>query len=197
MLSDPSDKNADAGLGDITIALQSVAAGEREAIEKLVPLVYQELRSLAKSKLRNERPDHTLQPTALVHEVIIRILGREAIWEWENRRHFFSSAATAMRQILVDSARAKTRAKRKGTVQLGDVGENLVDDAPIDLDSFLDLDSSLAELEKEDAEAAELVKLRLFVGLSVSEAADVMEISRSKAYEEWQFARFWFANRDM
>lgn len=180
--------------GDITIALQDISSGDSTAIGRLLPLVYFELRQVARNKLRNERADHTLQATALVHEVIVKILGRTTACTWENRRQFFQSAATVMRQILIDSARAKKRAKRAGTVQLADnCPEAIVQDL-VDVDLILDLDSNLAQLEKEDSQAAELVKLRLYAGLSVAEAAEVIGISRSKAYEDWMFARFWFSN---
>ena len=187
--------SSDAALqGDITIALQDISSGDTNAIGRLLPLVYFELRQVARLKLRNERPDHTLQATALVHEVIVKILGRSTPCTWENRRQFFRSAATVMRQILIDSARAKKRIKRAGTVQLTQDYEDQAVHNLVDLDLILDLDTNLALLEQEDAQAAELVKLRLYAGLSVAEAAEVIGISRSKAYEDWMFARFWFTN---
>lgn len=186
----PSDSEA---WGEITVALNDLTNGDSDAVRRLLPLVYFELRQVARNKLRNERVDHTLQATALVHEVIVKILGRTTQCTWENRRQFFQSAATVMRQVLIDSARAKKRAKRAGTVQLSD--DEVVVSNFVDIDLILDLDSSLALLEKEDAQAAELVKLRLYAGLSVAEASEVIGISRSKGYEDWMFARYWFSKR--
>ena len=193
--ANPGGKNPAGEAGEITIALHEISAGDTHAIGRLLPLVYLELRQVARNKLRSERVDHTLQATALVHEVILKILGRSTQTTWENRRQFFQSAATVMRQILIDSARAKKRVKRAGTVPLEENSASVAVGKLVDVDLLLDLDSNLELLEREDAEAAELVKLRLFAGLSVAEAAEVMGISRSKAYEDWMFARFWFSNR--
>lgn len=185
----------DATFGEVTLALQSLAQGQTEAIDQLLPLVYEELRSLASSKLRHERPDHTLQATALVHEVFVRLFGNQARLTWANRHQFFSFAADAMRKILIDSARAKKSQKR---CPIGHHEKNGLfpdHDLPVDKDLLLDLDELMPQLEEEDPDAAGLVKLRLYAGLSTSEAAEILNISRSKAYEDWQFARFWFAER--
>jgi RNA polymerase sigma factor (TIGR02999 family) len=159
-----------------------------------MPLVYEELRKLATAKLAAERADHTLQPTALVHEAYLRLVDSEQ--PWENRGHFFAAAANAMRQILVNSALARQSRKRGGGGRRVDLESLSVADNH-DLDLILDLNESLTKLAAVEAEAAELVKLRLFAGLSVSEAGRVLGLSRSAAYENWQFARAWFSAHDL
>ncbi len=142
--------------------------------------------------MSHESPGHTLQATALVHEAYLRLVG--AGKSWESRGHFFAAAANSMRQILVNWAHAKQAEKRGRTrerVMLGELAS--VDGA--DPDMILDLDEALTKLAEEDAEAAELVKLRLFAGLSVTEAGQVLSLCRTEAYESWQFARAWFAAR--
>ena len=157
-----------------------------------MPLVYDELRKLAAARLAAERPDHTLQATALVHEAYLRLVGSEQ--SWQGRAHFFAAAANSMRQILVNWALAKRCEKRGGAGQRVEM-DDLAVAYTTDPDLILELDESLTSLSGEDPVAAELVKLRLFAGLSVTEAGEALNLSRTKAYDNWKFARAWFAAR--
>ena len=180
-------------MSDVTEIISKIRAGNAVATDELLPLVYDQLRELAASRMSGERADHTLQATALVHEAYLRLMGPADSKSWENRGHFFAAAAEAMRRILVDSARARKSQKRSGTrrrIELQDLADS---DAEIS-DIMLDLDEGLKGLAKEDAESAELVKLRLFAGLSVTEAGQALGMSRSTAYENWKFAHSWFAS---
>lgn len=179
-------------LSDVTRILSQIEAGDPSAASELFPLVYDELRKLAATKLMAERPDHTLQATALVHEVYLRLIGSEQ--SWESRGHFFAAAANSMRQILVNWALSKRCQKRGGASRRVTI-EQAAAAYTTDPDLILDLDESLTQLAQEDAEAAELVKLRLFAGLSVSDAGKSLNLSRTAAYESWQFARAWFSAR--
>jgi RNA polymerase sigma factor (TIGR02999 family) len=177
------------GMSDITQILKQIEAGDPAAASQLFPLVYEELRQLAAAKMAAERPDHTLQATALVHEAYLRLV--DADQPWESRAHFYGAAANSMRQILVNWAHGKGATKRGGNWQRVEMDERVSAEGA-DPDMILDLDESLTLLAAKDAEAAELVKLRLFAGLSVTEAGRVLGLSRSAAYETWQFARAWF-----
>jgi RNA polymerase sigma factor (TIGR02999 family) len=159
-----------------------------------LPLVYDELRKLASVRMASERADHTLSATSLVHEAYIRLVGSDQ--PWQGRSHFFAAAANSMRQILVNWAQAKKAERRGGNAQRLDM-EELTLSYTTDPDLMLDLDQALTELAAEDQESAELVKLRLFSGLSVTEAGEVLKQSRTEAYENWKFARAWFANRGL
>lgn len=172
----------------VTQILEALAAGESQAAEQLLPLVYGELRRVAAAQLRHERPGQTLQATALVHEAYLRLVGGET--SWENRRHFFAAAAEAMRRILIDRARRKRRVRHGGGRQRVELeADQLAIDAPsVDL---LALDEALDRLAAEDPQKAELVKLRFFAGLDEQEAADVLGISRSTAARHWAYARAW------
>jgi RNA polymerase sigma factor (TIGR02999 family) len=177
---------------DVTQYLCQIEQGDPSAAQELLPLVYGHLRGLAERYLREERPDHTLQPTALVHEAYVRLVDVERARHWHSRGHFFAAAAEAMRRILVDWARARKSLKRGGDwrrMQLDDLAAGACDTP----DLLLDLDDGLCRLAEEDAESAELVKLRLFAGLSVTEAGCALGLSRTVAYENWEFARSWFA----
>ena len=176
-------------MSDITQILSQIESGDPLAAEQLLPLVYDELRKLAAARMANERPDHTLQATALVHEAYVRLV--QSPQSWETRGHFFAAAANSMRQILVNSALARQSQKRGGGGPQVDL-ESFAAAGP-DPDMILDLDELLTRLAQEDAEAAELVKLRLFAGLSVTDAGNALRISRTAAYESWQYARAWFA----
>jgi len=169
-----------------------IEAGDANAADGLLPLVYEQLRELAASHMVNERPDHTLQGTALVHEAFLRLVNSEGSQSWKSRGHFFAAAAEAMRRILVDSARAKKSQKRGGDRQRVELRDFVDSDAETP-EMLLDLDEGLSRLAREDTESAELVKLRLFAGLSVTEAGQALGMSRSTAYENWDFARSWFA----
>jgi len=172
---------------EVTALLKEWAAGDRAALERLMPLVYEELRRLAASQLRAERRNHTLQPTALVHEAYMRLIGQRSV-SWANRAHFFGIASRMMRRILVDHARRRGRNKRSpGTVYL-DLGnsETVVADRTPEL---LALDDALTQLEKLDPQQARVVELRFFAGLSVEETAEVAGISTATVKREWATAR--------
>ncbi|XZE17587.1 ECF-type sigma factor [Pirellulaceae bacterium SH449] len=177
-------------MNDITQILKQIEDGDSLAAGRLMPLVYEELRKLAASRLASERSDHTLQATALVHEAYLRLVDSEQAWQ--GRAHFFAAAANSMRQILVNWALAKRANKRGGSVRRVDM-EDLADGFSTDPDLILDLDEALTRLAAEDSVAAELVKLRLFGGLSVTEAGQSLNLSRTEAYDNWKFARAWFA----
>jgi len=159
---------------------------------EMMPLVYQELRSLARAFLTRERPGHTLQATALVHEAYLRLLGNGPA-QWDNRRHFFAAAAEAMRRILVEHARRKHSLKRGGAHRRVDLEDGLpAISSPCDrIDDLLGLSDALDRLAAEDPTMAELVKLHFFAGLSLDEAAEAVGISRATAYRHWAFARAW------
>lgn len=182
-------------MSDVTHILSQVESGDPSAAEKLLPLVYEELRRLAAARMVNERSDHTLQATALVHEAYVRLVDTEKVQHWNSRGHFFKAAAEAMRRILVESARRKGSIKRGGqAVRLSFEHDMLVQDDQR-CEELIDFDEALDLLSKEDPQAAELVKLRLFAGLNVAEAARVAGICSSSAYDSWEFARAWFAQR--
>ncbi len=176
--------------GEVTRILSGTDGLSREeSLELLLPVVYDELRALAGARLRHERPDHSLQATALVHEAYIRLVG----WEqqsWIDRAHFYRAAAEAMRRILIDHARGRARGKRGG----GRVRVDL-EDANLatwrDPDDVLALDEALHRLMEQDPRAAEIVQLRFFAGLSVEETAKALELSIRTVHREWKFARTW------
>lgn len=178
-------------MNDVTRILSAIDQGDRSAAEQLLPLVYEELRKLAAQRLVQERPGQTLQATALVHDAYLRLVDVDKAQHWNSRGHFFAAAAEAMRRILIDNARRKGRQKRGGA------GRHRVDLDSQDLvsrttpDELLLLDDALAALSAEEPEAGELVKLRYFAGLSVEEAAELLGLSRSTAYEHWAYARVW------
>ena len=176
-------------MSDATQILEAVERGETEANGQLLLLVYQELRRLAAYKMSQEAPGHTLQPTALVHEAWLRLMGDKAP-RFENRAHFFGAAAEAMRRILVESARRKKRLKHGGELQRVDADEVEVS-SPIPDEELLALDEALDRLATVDARAAEVVKLCFFVGLTQEEAAKELGISLATAERLWSFARAW------
>jgi RNA polymerase sigma factor (TIGR02999 family) len=177
-------------MSDVTHLLDAVAAGDRRAAADLLPLVYDELRKLAAVRMAAESPDQTLQPTALVHEAYLRLVGPTDGAHWDNRGHFFAAAAEAMRRILVDAARRKAAGRHGGglgrldlTVDLAQTGETRED--------LIALDEALDRLAAEDPLKAELVKLRYFVGLTLPEAAAMLGMSERTAGRQWAFARAW------
>jgi RNA polymerase sigma factor (TIGR02999 family) len=175
---------------DVTHLLDAIAAGDAHAARQLLPLVYDELRQLAARKLSQEAPGQTLDATALVHEAYLRLVGPADAKRWKDRGHFFAAAAEAMRHILVDSARRKRRDKHGGGrrhVALDDMAPA----PPAAADEILALDEALSRLAAEDPEAAAVVQLRYFAGLSVEEAAQSLGLSRATAYRHWTFARAW------
>ena len=181
-------------MSDVTRILSAIERGEQEAVEKLLPLVYQELRKLASAKLAKERPGQTLQPTMLVHEAYLRLVDREEPQQWNGRRHFFAAAAESMRRILVENARRKLSQKRGGRmvrVELRD-DELAVEDSKMQQgDELLALDEALTHFEQRWPEKAQLVKLRYFTGLTVPEAAQTLDISVATAERYWKFAKAW------
>lgn len=180
-------------MSDIAEVLKRLNAGDQRASSDLLPLVYDELRRLAAGKMTQERTEHTLQATALVHEAYLRLVDTPRQQPWDSKAHFFGAAAEAMRRILIEHARRKNSAKRGGDfsrISLTNCGE--IKAAPLTPDEVIELDDALQKLEEEDEVVAQLVRLRLYTGLSVAEAAKVMEISRTVAYEHWDYALAWF-----
>jgi RNA polymerase sigma factor (TIGR02999 family) len=183
-------------MSEVTRLLQAIERGESQATNELLPLVYQELRRLARAHMAGERAEHTLQATALVHEAYLRLVGDVGA-RWDSRGHFFAAAAEAMRRILIEHARRKHALKHGGghqRVELDDELSSIV--APCDdEDELLALDEALDELERHDAQAARLVKLRFFAGFSHQEAADALDISRRAADRLWVLAKAWLYQR--
>jgi RNA polymerase sigma factor (TIGR02999 family) len=175
---------------EVTRILSAIEEGDPHAAEQLLPLVYDELRKLAAAKLAQEKPGQTLQPTALVHEAYVRLVGSDGGLRWNDRGHFFAAAAQAMRNILVDSARHKRREKHGGGRHRVSLDESMPA-PPDDSDAVLALDEALSRLATEDPEAARIVQLRYYAGLSVEDAAQALGISRAYAYRQWTFARAW------
>ncbi len=182
----PHESSADLPVSRI---LKRVSEGEVCAVEELLPLVYDELRRLAAARMKNEATEHTLQPTALVHEVYLRLL-RSAPQTWENRRHFFSAAAEAMRRILIEHARSRDRLKRGGEAQREPLVEIAISPS-VDLSEVVAVHEVLEEFERLMPDKAELVKLRYFAGLDEATAAETLGISRATASRWWTFSRAW------
>ena len=180
-------------VSDITRILEAAQRGDPTAADQLLPLVYQKLRRLAAVKMASQPEGHTLQPTALVHEAYLRLIGLEDK-QWQNSRHFFAAAAEAMRHILVDSARRKGRLKRGGQLQRLDL-DSLELAAEAQPDELLAVHEALEEFSRYDPEKAELVKLRFFGGLTLPAAATAMGWSLATAKRHWAFARAWLYRR--
>jgi RNA polymerase sigma factor (TIGR02999 family) len=187
-------------MSDVTNVLSAIENGDTQAGGRLLPMVYEELRRLAKHKLAGEQSGNTLQATALVHEAYLRLVGPGDAARWDSRGHFLAAAAEAMRRILIDRARDRKRLKRAGRRVRRDLDLEAIvgDEAPPD--DLIDLDEALHRLAGIDAQAAALVKLRIFAGLTVAEAASALGISRRTAERDWTFARTWLhgnlANRE-
>jgi RNA polymerase sigma factor (TIGR02999 family) len=175
-------------MSDVTLILSAIEQGDPHAAAQLLPLLYDELRQLAAQKLAQEKPGQTLQATALVHEAYLRLVDVQKAPHWNSRGHFFAAAAEAMRRILVEGARRKHRLKRGGGHRRVDLDSPNLTYTSSDQD-IVAIHESLDKLAAEDPEAAQLVKLRYFAGLSVEEAAEVVGIPRSTAYEHWAYAR--------
>jgi RNA polymerase sigma factor (TIGR02999 family) len=175
---------------DVTQILNSIERGDPKAAADLLPLVYDELRKLAAARMAAEAPDQTLQATALVHEAYLRLVGGDAALQWNGRGHFFAAAAEAMRRILVESARRKQAGKHGGDRVRIDLPEDFAPTAGRS-DDLVALDEALTQLEGHDPDAARLVKLRYFAGLSHQEAADALGVSRGAADRLWALARAW------
>jgi RNA polymerase sigma-70 factor (ECF subfamily) len=167
--------------------------GDRAALDRLMPLVYDELRRLARSYLRRERPDHTLQATALVHEAYMRLIDQHSV-SWQNRAHFFGIASQMMRRILVNHALARATAKRGGHAEKLALDEAIVVDGERQIDLVV-LDDALKELEAADARQCRIVELRFFGGLSIEETAEVLKLSPATVKREWNTAKLWLRRR--
>ena len=173
----------------VTSLLARWRSGDREALDALMPLVYEELRQLARHYLRLERPDHTLQSTALVHEAFVRLVGQNPP-EWKDRTHFYGVAARLMRQILVDHARAHGAAKRGGNSVKLILDQDLVHSKAVDLD-ILALDEALNNLAQVNSQQSQIVELRFFSGLSIDDTSEVLGISPATVKRSWTTARAW------
>ncbi|MCA9009836.1 MAG: sigma-70 family RNA polymerase sigma factor [Planctomycetaceae bacterium] len=177
-------------MADVTYILSQIESGDPLAAEQLLPLVYEELRKLAAARMAQEQPGQTLQATALVHDAYIRLVDVKKAQKWDSRGHFYAAAAEAMRRILVDAARRKQAEIHGG-------GQHCINLEDADLisraspDRIVALDDALARLAAEDSAAAELVKIRLFAGLSLEESAATIGMSRATAYRHWTYARAW------
>jgi len=174
---------------DITALLGAWSRGNRGALNQLLPLVYAELRRIAGRQLRSERANHTLQPTALVHEVYLRLVDQRQV-DWQNRAHFFGVAAQVMRRILVDHARRHSASKRGEGVRCVSIDEAKEVAASNEI-PILALDDALARLEEVDSDLAKIVELRAFGGLTIEEAAHVLNVSPSTAKRDWRTAKAW------
>ena len=173
---------------DVTQLLRELSGGDRAALDKLLPLVYKELRHLAQGYLRRERSDHTLQPTALVHEAYLRLVDQNVAWQ--NRAHFFGVAAETMRRILIDHARSHQARKRgSGDIKLSlDEGINISDERARDL---IALDDALKALARLDPQKSRIVELRFFGGLSIEETAEVLGVGTATVIRQWRTAKAW------
>jgi RNA polymerase sigma factor (TIGR02999 family) len=176
-------------MSDVTRILSQIEAGDPQAAEKLLPLVYDELRKLAAVKLAQEKPGQTLQATALVHEAYVRLVGNDENQKWDNRGHFFAAAAEAMRRILIDAARRRLAEKRGGGRRKTIVIEQIA--APEASEDLLALDDAMQKLAVSDGQIAELVKLRYFAGLNIRDAAVCLGISARTADNYWAYAKAW------
>ena len=185
----PADKSA----GEPSSLLLAWGRGDLTARDQLLPLVYEELRRRASAYLRRERADHTLQPTALVHEAYMRLAGQRRV-AWQNRAHFFGVAAHMMRRILIDHARAQRAAKRPAAAMRVVLEDHTARAEPVDCDVLL-LDQALSDLAAFDPQQARIVELRYFGGLAEHEVAEVLRLSRSTVTREWQTARAWLYRR--
>lgn len=194
MICQPSLRCILGGMSEVTKILSAMDRGDDSAAERLLPLVYGELRKLAASQLQSESAGQTLQPTALVHEAYLKLVDQELEPKWHHRGHFFAAAATAMRRILVDNARRKNRVKRGGGLKRVDLDPQRIAEPELRED-LISLDEALAELEKVHPRKATLVNLRYFGGLTMEQAAEALGVSRATAAREWTYARAWLLRR--
>jgi RNA polymerase sigma factor (TIGR02999 family) len=182
-------------MSDVTQVLDAMRAGDAKAGDRLLVLLYDDLRRLAAQKLAHEKPGQTLNATALVHEVYLRLLPQDRDGAaWQNRGHFFAAAAEAMRRILIERARQKAALKRGGSAGRVPLNETLLA-APDETEHLLEIDEALIALQEHDPRAAQIVKLRYFAGLGHQEAADALGISRGAADRLWALARTWLYQR--
>jgi RNA polymerase sigma factor (TIGR02999 family) len=180
-------------MSEITLVLDAVSAGDSRAAEQLLPLVYDELRRLAAARMAQEAAGHTLQPTALVHEAWLRLVSGNN-QPWQNRAHFFGAAAEAMRRILIERARRKSRLKRGSGRVLLDIADLDVATAMPD-DKILLVDEALEQLKMEDPEKARIVTLKFFAGLTNEEVAEVLNVNERTVRRQWDFAKAWLFDR--
>lgn len=179
-------------MSQVTQILTNIESGEVLASDELLPLVYDELRKIAKAKLCHEKPGQTLQATALVHEAFVRLVDAENKQKWENLRHFFAAAAEAMRRILIEKARQKQSQKRGGNHERVELSPEIEPSfLPLVCDDILGLDEAINKLADTHPRKAELVKLPFFAGLTVAQAASALEISTTTAENDWVYARSW------
>ena len=176
-------------MSEVTRIIQLIDSGDLNASHELLPVIYEELRRLAKWRLTSESPGQAIQTTALVHEAWLRLAGNEKN-DWDSRRHFFGAAAEAMRRILIDQARRKQRIKHGGNHQRINVPDSCLA-SPCEASNLLDLDEALQRLEDRHPEKAQLIKLRFFAGMELNEIAKLMNISRATASRHWTFGRSW------
>lgn len=176
---------------NVTQVLNAIDDGDPQAASQLLPLVYEELRRLATAKMNRESSEQTIQPTALVHEAFMRLVGNERSAQWDNRGHFFAAAAESMRRILIDAARRRNAEKRGGGRVRLDLSGNEAVVNPEDSDTLLALDDALVKLENEDPDLARLVELRYFAGMTVDQTADVLKVSPRTVKRNWAYARAW------
>jgi RNA polymerase sigma factor (TIGR02999 family) len=178
--------------GTITEILNRARLGDRDAASELLPLVYRELRQIASGYLTAERANHTLQPTALVHEAYIRLIGRNG--DWKNRAHFLAASATAMRRVLVDHARGRRAAKRGGGATLVSLNSGMGDIIRQDV-QVLELNELLEQLANLSERMAKIVELRFFAGMTIPEAAEALGVSTTVVDDDWAMARAWLASQ--
>jgi RNA polymerase sigma factor (TIGR02999 family) len=178
------------GMNEVTRILGAIEEGDAHAADRLLPLVYEELRKLAAQRLAQEAPGQTLQATALVHEAYLRLVGEGAEQPWNSRGHFFAAAAEAMRRILIEQARSKRRQKRGGNARRQELNEDLLV-ADDQVDKLLAIHEAVDKLEQHDPQAGALVKLRYFAGFEHQEAAQMLGLSRRAADRLWLLARTW------
>ncbi|MDQ8199843.1 sigma-70 family RNA polymerase sigma factor [Pelagicoccus enzymogenes] len=193
MTAEPSEPDkpqwSGANMADLTVCLQAIEAGDERASEELLPLVYDELRQHAGVRMARESSSHTLQPTALVHEAWLRVVGKGGI-RWESRAHFFGAAAEAMRRILIESARKKARLKRGGDMVRVDLASIDVATATPE-EKVLMIDEALEKLKQKDPEQARVVVLKFFMSHTNAEVADMLRISERTVERRWAFAKAW------
>jgi RNA polymerase sigma factor (TIGR02999 family) len=180
-------------MSEVTCILDAIQRGEPHAAQQLLPLVYDDLRRLASHRLAHEQPGQTLEPTALVHEAYLRLLGPSGTSHWDSRAHFFAAASEAMRRILVENARRKRSLKRGGGARRALEEAELL--APEPREDLIALDEALTELAATDRAAADLVQLRYFGGLTIPAAAEMLGISPRTADRLWAYARAWLHQR--
>jgi RNA polymerase sigma factor (TIGR02999 family) len=175
-------------MSDVTRILSQIHDGDPFAAEQLLPLVYDELRKLAAQKMAQEKPGQTLQPTALVHEAYLRLVGENQSQHWNSRGHFFGAAAEAMRRILVEQARQKERVRHGGKFERVDL-RDVVDTRMPDAETVLAVNEAVTQLTEQEPEVAAIVNLHFFAGLTLDEAAEALGVSRATMYRQWSYAR--------